>query len=257
MEGVWLLGVVIFWAHGSLAAEPSGSEILKRSQAAYAALKSYVGTTTVKTQAVVDDMSLAQTATARIMFTRPGKIRIEGKDTGGQLFTIVSDGSDAWLSWAVKSKGAFEKATNLETAIAAMTGVAAASPTTIPAALMALRWGSPWAGAAAAKLEGREKIGGVECYRTVTDTPIGRTTYWVDTKSFLLRQMREEQDEEALAQMQRSIGEDATKALREKGVEPPKFTMKSRRAVYAFQIDKVDAPIPQKLFQDPTKIKSP
>ena len=255
MKSSWLLFLLVLWAGGVSAADLTGDEILTKSENAYAALKSYVGTTTVKSNAVINDMHIAQTAMAKIVFSRPGKIRIEGKDTSGQAFTIVSDGKGTWSSWAIKNKGAFERSQSVEMAIAGMTGVAAGAPTQIPAALMKLNWGYPFVRAKDSKLEGREKIRGADCYRVVSKTPAGRTRYWVDSRNFLLRQMKEEQDENELAELQRKVEEEAGKTLREQGIEMPKFAMKSRETLHSFAIEKINVSIDPKLFQDPTKSK--
>src|SRR5262249_10525345 len=121
-------------AGAAWAAAMSGQDVLQRSADADGALKTYVGTTTIRSTAQFGGRKLEQTATAKIRFSRPGKLRIDGKMTMGQPFTIISDGTNTWLSRGFTRGGAFEKAQSTEMAIAAMTGVAARAPTTIPAA---------------------------------------------------------------------------------------------------------------------------
>ncbi len=68
----------------------TGDEILKESAATYASLKSYVGTTVVRSKAEIGDTKLDQTSKAGIVFSRPSNFRIEGKMTHGASFTIIS-----------------------------------------------------------------------------------------------------------------------------------------------------------------------
>lgn len=110
----------------------SGEQLLHRSQMAYASLTSYIGTTTVKTAHVMNGALFTQSAIAKVTFLSPDRIRIEGKDSSGRAFVIVSDAGAAWLSWEFKNRGAFEQAESLEMAVASMTGVASSAPTISP-----------------------------------------------------------------------------------------------------------------------------
>jgi hypothetical protein len=269
MKRVLSLVLLLLSVSDVSAAEPSGDEILRRSRKAYAALRAYVGTTTVQSKTVVSAATLSQTANAKITFVRPGQIRIEGKDVQGQPFSIVSDGKQTWLAWAAQHNGQFRKADSLEKAVSAMTGVAALAPTTIPAALIPLEWGTPWTMNAEARSLGLETLAGVDCYKVVVKSPPGSAlpgtrTFWLDPKSFLLRQLREEQDEQDMAQMQDRMekmmaeragkGSDAEKAHTEKirGMLKAQL-MKSRDIIQSFQIDRLNTAIDTKLFQDPSK----
>ncbi len=269
MKRVLSLALLVLSVSDVCAVEPSGDEILRRSRQAYAALRSYVGTTTVQSRTVVNAATLSQTANAKVTFVRPGQIRIEGKDVQGQPFSIVSDGTQTWLAWGAQHDGQFRKADSLEKAVSTMTGVAALAPTTLPAALIPLQWGTPWTMNAEARSLGLETLAGVECYKVVVKSPPGSAvpgtrTFWLDTKSFLLRQLREEQDAQDLAQMQDRMekimaeragkGSDAEKAHTEKirGMLKAQ-SMKSRDVIQSFQIERVNATIDTKLFQDPGK----
>jgi hypothetical protein len=245
-----------------VAPELTAEQILEKSAAAYLALKSYEGTTTVNNTIDTGGLMVEQTATAKITFARPGKIRIEGKTAGwkspglpempGQSYAIVSDGKGAWQSWALHDNGAFTK-TNLESGIAGMTGVAQRAPTVVPAALLKLQWGYPFGPAitSADELAGREKVGDNECYKIVIKSPIENQTYWIDTKTFLFRQLKEERDakqmEAALKQME-GLSKNRGAKLR-----MPVVKVKSMVSLHTFAIDRINATVGEENFADPTK----
>jgi outer membrane lipoprotein-sorting protein len=195
----------------------NANSILEKSVAAYAAVKSYVGTTSVRVKA---GEGKETTATARITFQRPGKIRIEGKDLSGEGYLIVSDGTTTWRSRAADRKG-IQQQESLRMAIAGMTGVAAQAPTVVPGSLMDLPWGNNLRVAAmgASKLEGREKIGGADCYRISSDNAAAKSVFWVDSKTFLLRQLRQ-------------------------GIHKFEF-------LHSFAVEKLNGPVDNKLFLAP------
>ena len=248
------LALLLLSSPAAAAPETEGRVILEKSARAYALVKSYVGTTTVRGTAQFADHRLDQTATARIVFARPAKIRIEGKDASGQAYVIVSDGGvDTWTSWKLRNDGAFEKAQNLEIAIAGMTGVAQGAPTTIPGALLRLAWGNPFVPVGEARNEGRETVGGVSCHKIVQKSRFGRNTFWVDSKTFLLRRMKEEHTEAEIAEMAK-LAETTTKALG-KTTAFPDVAMKSTESDYNFAIEKIDSDLDSKVFSDPTKAR--
>jgi hypothetical protein len=266
LAGASLALLILF---GGCAAGPSGEDILRKSQAAYAALQSYEGTTTVIGRAIVSGATLEQKASARISFLRPERIRVDGRDVRGQPFSIVSDGKDVWLAVAFQQDGRYRKAESLESAIAAVTGIAAQAPTIIPAALIPLAWGFPWTLTEEAKLLGREQVAGVSCYKIAVKaapaSPLaGTRTFWVDNTSFLLRQLREQQDEQDLARMRVEMRQ----MIEERVSEVPEAekqqlervrelfaaaSITSRDTVHSFQIERINGVVDPKIFEDPTK----
>ncbi len=233
---------------GGLVEEMDGDEILKKSQEAYAALNAYVGTTTVQSRAEIGGTKLDQTASAKITFLRPGKIHIDGKDTSGKAFKIVSDGKTTWSSWALlQNQGAFKEVEGVELAVASKTGVAAGAPTHIPAILMKLGLRNFFPTAKGAKLDGREKIAGKECFKVVSETPFHNHTFWVDTSSFMIRQFQEEQDEKQCAELAKRVA-----AFEKKAVLPANLAIKSREEIHSFAFDNKPT-VDEQLFQDPTK----
>jgi outer membrane lipoprotein-sorting protein len=247
---IWLALLFLF-PPAAVTPETDGAEILEKSARAYALLDSYVGTTTVQGVAEFAGGRLDQTATARIVFTRPAKIRIEGKDASEHPYAIVSDGVDTWTSWKIRNDGAFEKATSLELAIAAMTGVAQGAPTTIPGALLRLAWGNPFVPGSDVHSDGQEAVEGAVCYKVVQRSRVGKTTFWVDTRSFLLRRMKVEHTQDEIAEAAK-MAEAATKAIG-KSSPLPDTTLKSSENDHFFVIEKINSPVDSRLFSDPTR----
>jgi hypothetical protein len=251
-------------------AEMSASDIIKKSEAAYAAVKTYVGTTTVRTKTDAGVMKWDQVSTAKVTFIRPGKVRIEGKSgafKGSQPYAIISDGKTTWKSWAGQNNGAFSEVQNV--GMAGMGGVAQGAAEGIPAALMksdggkdplAFAWmagSNPFSVTrlSEAKLVGHEKIEDADCYKLVVKHPkLGDVTMWIDSKSFLLRQMTRESNETQLAEQTKSVDETMKKFGKEQPSRKANVpATKSRNVVFSFTIDQVDGPVDAKLFADPTK----
>lgn len=258
-----LAGAIIL-SGAVLGAEMSATDIIKKSEAAYAAVKTYVGTTTVRTKAEIGETKLDQVSLAKVTFARPGKVRIEGKTAsggvlgqGGHPFAIISDGTKTWKSWAIQNNGAFAEVRNV--AGAGMGGVAQGAAEAMAAALM--KSDGAWTGGsdpfiaprlAGARLEGHEKIDGADCYKLASKhAALGDVTMWIDSKTFLLVQMMRELNEEQLAK-QAKVAEAARKS-RGKELPANRPATKSMVSVFSFKNDKVDGPVDETLFADPTK----
>src|SRR5205823_724528 len=122
-------------------AEMSAGDVIKKSEAAYAAVKTYVGTTTMRIKTDVAGKKMDKVSTAKVTFQRPGKLRIEGKSgamdvsgQGGYPYAIVSDGKTTWKSTKIQNNGAFSEAQNLQMAGASVLSLGVAEA--VPAALM-------------------------------------------------------------------------------------------------------------------------
>src|SRR6185369_6349471 len=124
---ILLLVVGLIASSGQLlaadASAMSASDVINRSEAAYAAVKTYVGTTTMRMKTDIGGKTMDKVSTAKVTFARPGKVRIDGKSglldftgKGGKPFAIVSDGTKTWKSTAIQSNGAFSEAQNLNLA---------------------------------------------------------------------------------------------------------------------------------------------
>jgi len=220
-------------ARGAAAAEMSGSQLLQKSAASYAALRSYAGSARVRSEVQVGRTKIAQTATAVIRFQRPGRIRIEGKDVTGRPYRIISDGRATWSAPTSRTNPAAQQMANVQMAIIGMTGIAAGAPATLPAMLLNLRWGNPFLHREGSRRLPDERIDGRDCYKVVHTDANTTRSYWIDRRTFLLRQMQEAQDARQLA----AFGRGAA--------------VTSRVVRYSFIIEQVNGPMPAKLFQRP------
>lgn len=197
-----LLGVVLCIGNGAVLAQPAeltGYQILQKTVETYAALPDYSGGTAVISQANFEGgPQLLSTSTAMITFKRSGTLHIAGQLSGGNPYHLDGDDKGATLTFNFtpgnKGPETTEKFKNVTLAISAATGIAQNAPTIISAAL--LNWNYPFLKDKEASLLGNEKIGEADCYKVTADisTPdsILKRTYWIDTKSFLLVQMRDE-----------------------------------------------------------------
>jgi len=139
--------------------------------------------------------------------------------------------------------------------LAAMTGVALGAATDISSILMNLNWGYPTKGMEESKLDGHETIDGADCYKIVNATERATKTYWVDSKTFLLRQYKNEVDEEQLARLKPEMDKAMEKA-RQKSPLPdmkmPDMKMQSMVQLYVFTVQSLNEPLDKTLFQNPT-----
>jgi hypothetical protein len=230
-------------------------EILLRSQQAYASLSSYVGTTLVEISGVFPSTTISGTATAKVTYLRPGKIRIEGKTTpihpenpdSGAPFTIISDGKKVWKSWSVENSGQYRETTSLVEAIQSMAGVTQNAAKTIPMLLFQLQGlhhdqSSPKKQflevfADRAVVDGDERVKGKDCYRVVSSQPFGTWTFWIDSDHFLLRRLESKESNTQISSFTASKGSRAQSVVRKE----------------IFTIEKVNIQLDDRLFQDPTR----
>ncbi len=265
MHTLFVLAAIAILPSDPATADPklSADEILQKSDAAYAAVKTYVGATTVSSSADFGGRKLDQVSIAKVTFARPGKLRIEGMTAtntatgiGGHPFAVISDGRTTWRALAITNNGAFAPVDNL--AMAGLGGVAHGAAEGIPAALM--KSDGAWTGGhdpfvvarlSPPELAGQEKIDGADCYKLVTKAGThGDVTWWIDSKTFFLRQMTRHYNETQMAQQAKA----AEEALKKIG-QPPAANMsqiKSKSDTFTFTIDQLNGPVDAKLFDKPT-----
>ena len=173
----------------------TAAQIAARCREAYAALKSYQGTTLGTTLAVtsLSTVSSKYHTSATIEFVRPGKIRVEGTDMSGRSFAYIGDGAKVFDKNLVTGD-VWQKAQNIDTSIASVTGTAQSSATTIPALLLSSSPMNPLSQAQAKTLTPevrQDDVDGQHCYlitaSLVTATATTSRSFWVDEKTFLLR----------------------------------------------------------------------
>ena len=174
--------ICLFILHPTQAAALTPPQIVQRCQRAYSALRSYQGNTTVTT--LGNDGKRTYHTSAHILFARPNKIRAAGADMMGGQFAYVSNGAATYQNIG----GHWSRSQNAEMAIAGATGIGQNAATTVPALLLHTRWGAPFSRALKfAPTVGREAIGGTPCYRVTATSPMGTETFWIDSRTFLMK----------------------------------------------------------------------
>ena len=264
VKSLWLFVAMAACFGVVSAAELSPADLVKKSEAAYAAVKTYVGTTTVHMTADRTGIPHESFSSAKVTFARPGKVRIEGRTSseavagkGGHPFTIVSDGETTWHSWPLRDNGAFKIVKGVESS--GMGGVAHGAAEATAVALMKSD-GAQTGGSdpfivtrlSGATLAGMEKIGDADCYKLVSKSAqLEDVTLWIDATTFLLRQIKKETDGERLAATAKKIAE----YHKAQGKEPPVSSapLRSMIRVFTFQHAQIDGAVDEKLFADPTK----
>jgi len=259
-RAVFLLFSCALWCVAAVAqpATLTGAQILQKSAEAYAQLKSYSGRTTVISESYIMGIHLAQTASAQIEFERPGKLRITGRDSSGNSFTIISNGDSTWLSWPLQNEGGFGQEKDVWIAISKMTGVALLTPTYVPSALLTASNGMPFDNVEGAQLMGRETVGGVDCYHVVVNDSGSKRAYWVDVQTLLLRQFqREETAAQVRKALQSTVDELKTShspALKTLSQAAPDFDKTGASiSLYLFSNSQLDSDIPDGMFLPPNQ----
>jgi hypothetical protein len=207
----------------------TGDQVLERSRSAYAGLTSYAGETAVLSEIGIGDTVMTHATSAQMRFVRPGRFRLSGRAVDGTAYLVVSDGArtrTALVPTDPKSRQGMRGMSGLlgigpaggdtlasdtistELGLAMVTGIGNRAPYYL-SALLGLMEGSPVVHRTPAVLAGRETIAGVESYKVVIRGPGNTVTYWVDTASFLLRQLQDEQTGPQLAATFGQAGEMA------------------------------------------------
>lgn len=140
--------------------------------------------------------------TAQILFQRPNKLRIVGKGTRGFPYKVLRDGESLRASpFDADDESTVQR--RLESAIASYTGISGSAATYVPAALMGLKWGALFSGnrdfdKRSWKLDGKGTINNRAVYQiseSLDKTSITskyRTIVWLDSKTYLIVQVRQE-----------------------------------------------------------------
>jgi outer membrane lipoprotein-sorting protein len=208
----------------------TGDQVLERSKAAYARLSSYAGETAVLSQVAIGDTVMTEAATAEVRFERPGRFRVSGRATNGSSYLVVSDGARTRVARVLADPKAREATLAMgtllglepaggdtlandtlsaELGLAMVMGIGNRAPYYLPA-LLGLIEGTPLLHRTPAVLVGRETLAGVESYKVVIRGQEVTRTYWVDTATYLLRQLQDEQTSAQVAGMFGQIGEKMT-----------------------------------------------
>ncbi len=214
----------------------TAEEIIQRCAHTYSSVRSFTGRSRVSTTIAMRGMpKTTMQAEATIAFVRPGKLRVEGFTLSGihrTTYLVVSDGKKSWLKTSLRPQ--VEESTDVSIHIAAVTGIGYGAPTTVPALLMRQAWGYPFVGSA--RLLGRERMQGVECYKIRIESPVAQITVWIDTGQFLLRRMYQKHD---------------VKALRSMMPEEGNANFDQMESTHDFVEQKVNQTVPETLFRKP------
>lgn len=227
--------------------------LFDKCRLAYSELKSYRGTTRAMSLSLVGGSPSIYSGLATINFEKPGLLRVDGMLAGGGNFSILGNADGSWYRWPIENKGDWKKIEMVDFAIAAMTGVAATAPTTIPSLLTRPQESRVFRFSEQAKIESEEQIDGEMCYK-ITARPARETvSWWINKKTLLLRRIvsytSEEQSAARYAEVEKRI-EAADKAA---GREPgPKSDMRFVSRVEDFEIEAINEPVNEKLFETPT-----
>jgi hypothetical protein len=185
---VLLAGVATVAISQTSGDRPTPQEIIKQSQAAYAALTSYRDEG--ETVATIGTAKVAP-QTYSIKLARPDLYQIKWVQDSvffSQTGIVWSAGNGNFLKMRQGSQPA--KYPNPEGALSAATGISGDASGSIPGTFFKLNWGNQLGTKMkSAERKPDEKISGVDCY-VLTQSNAGRTrTLWIAKQDFLIRQI--------------------------------------------------------------------
>ncbi len=255
--GALALGLSCSLAAAQPARAPVKSEaqlLFEKCGAAYSELKSYRGTTKTTSLSLTDGSPSISSGFAKISFTKPDLLRVDGKLTGtmGGDYSILGNADGSWLRWPRANKGDWAKVPALRDAVASMTGVGGGAPTTIPFLLTQTRNARVFGSAEEAKVEPEEPINGEICYKITARTGRETISWWINKKTLLLRRIVGYTSEEQSAAQMVEIEKMAAEAAKKAGVVAPKLNLRFVSRTEDFEIEAINEPVDEKLFETPT-----
>lgn len=166
-------------------------DILRKSQAAYAAMTSYSDEGNV----VATMMGTRATHHFTIKLSRPDRYRIEWEQTveanaSPALKTkgsVWGDGQEHFLENGAKTR----TETNMESALSSATGISGGAAASIPGAFFNTRWNhiiDPTS--RIQEQQPDETLSGIDCYVFSTELKGRKITVWIGTSDFLIRQIQ-------------------------------------------------------------------
>ena len=211
---LFLIGAALTIAHaGDAPADLSAADIIRQSQAKYAALTSYSdeGTTVATLGAATASsytftINLARTNLYQILWRQEGEVFAPK----GVVWS-AGDGDFLWLGNNFEPR----KCRDRETALASATGISGGAAASIPGTFFKMNWGNQLAAASLnSRRQADEKLGGVDCY-VLTHGAGGRTNIlWIGRQDLLIHQI---ENDTSAATMKALMEEQAKKnpALRD------------------------------------------
>lgn len=166
----------------------SVADIIRQSQAKYAALTSYsdegstvatLGATTASSYTFT--IALARTNLYQVVWRQADQFYLPK----GVVWS-AGDGDFLWMGKNFKP----QKYADKETALAGATGISGGAAASIPGTFFRLNWGNQLGGAlAGGQRKADEKIGDVDCY-VLTHSSSGRTNFlWIGKQDLLIHQV--------------------------------------------------------------------
>jgi len=191
--------------------------------------------------------TLRQSNTATIAFEQPNRIRIETYDSNSAPVKLVSDGSNAWVSFTQGSQRQWRARANVSDAMLELKGVTLDITTTLPSILLQTNWNVDsfffpkgqllHAFATSARLDGTTFVDAHECYQVTCERSIATWTFYVDTENYLIRRVDESS----------SLSQFA--AQRANGGGGYSGTLTQSHISQVFEIQSIDASVDPNLFQ--------
>ena len=209
-----------------------GQQVLLACAQTYHSLQEFKGSAAVVSQSSINGAISLSNANADFDFVRGQHFDIGGYDSSHDAYSITSTPQKTTTKWALFGKEQVETARDVSSAVASFTGVAGLAPTTIPALLLETSYKYPFDTNMPATLKPSETFGGHLCFVVSQQTVKrpGNDTYWIDAKTFLLRGMREEQENYSFKIPK--TGDEADKKLPDEEV---KVAFSSRLHVFSIE----------------------
>jgi outer membrane lipoprotein-sorting protein len=201
MARLYPLLLVLLLAVPARSEELTARAILERAATTYRSLDRYGGSVTILELAgAIRETTPPPQQQVELTFSRPGYLRVEGKDLLGHPFRLVSDRAATWLS---RKNAPAERKPDVASALWDL--AQGEILTGLIAALLPLDLKTPFQ-AETVRLEGKEGLRDGECYRLVLEDELsGRRTLWIDTRSFVLRQVKQEATPESVRRFRRDL----------------------------------------------------
>jgi len=167
----------------------NANDIIKRMKSAYADSRSYFDTGMVKEVFIDANGERIVEKPFTTAFVRPDRFRYEfremTKHQSERLFVIHQNGEELRVHWDVEHD---LELNDLDSAIAAATGVSSESAITVPGMLLPGK--ITWRRAIRFRIPTRiddELLGNIDCYRILDRVGGGLVTFWIGKRDLLLR----------------------------------------------------------------------
>jgi hypothetical protein len=230
----------------------TGSQVLRRSEKAYAALQSYVGTIDLARSTNYGDSSFDRMRHFKITFERPDKFRLEEKSGSGGPLLIVSNSEGTWeVAPGPGGQTVRTRSESLKESLDTFQGVTLQASDTLGGMLLGIEWSKESmfhpegrllsAFATKAKLHGMTTVDGHKCFEIVCARNIATWILAVDEETHLVRRIVEHVSEEQQEEQKRLGGGGFTGRIT------------GGKTVQTFKIESVNSAIDPAIFSTPPR----